>query len=286
MRYLACSYYTVAGVSPTAGLASPLSFETRARACAEAGYKGVGVHMRDYLALRRGGTTDIQLAAVLRENGLRCTEVEFLLNWFADGELGEIARRDEEVLYQAAEALGAPVMNLTGDLQPGNPMPPEQMAEKFAGLCARAAQRGVTIGVEPVAWSNIGDVDDALRLIDAAGVANAGLVLDVWHLYRRGFDYERLRAVPPERIVGVQLDDAQEEVRGGGLPADSIDHRALPGEGAARAADFVRVLDEIGTTCPLSVEVLSVEQRARPLHEAAEASYRAARRVVDEAAVR
>lgn len=282
MTDLICSYYTVAGVSPAAAGASLLPFEDRVRACAEAGYAGVGMHVRDYLALRRSGLSDQTLAATLRGHGMRHVEVEFLVNWFADGEAGERSRRDEETLHHMAEALGARVMFLTGDLAPGNPMSFDRLLEKFAALCARAAERGVAVGVEPCAWSNVGDLDAALRLVQGSGAKNAGLFLDLWHLYRRGLDYGRLRAVPPGLILGVQLDDAAAEVQGG-LPEDCLDHRLLPGDGAAGAADFVAVLAEIGVMGPLSVEVISNAQRARPLEEAARVSYRAARAVVDEA---
>jgi sugar phosphate isomerase/epimerase len=279
---LICSYYTVAGASPAAGGASPLPFEDRVRACAQAGYAGVGMHVRDYVALRRGGADDAALGAILRGHGMRHVEVEFLVNWFADGEAGERARRDEETLYHMAEALGARVMFLTGDLAPGNPMPFERLTERFAALCARAAERGVTVGVEPCAWSNVGDLDEALRLIADSGARNAGLFLDVWHLYRRGLDYGRLRGVDPALIVGVQLDDAAVEIRGT-LAEDCLDHRLLPGEGAAGTADFVAILGEIGVTGPFSVEVISDAQRARPLAQAAQASFQAARAVVDQA---
>jgi hypothetical protein len=52
---LIASYYTTAGVSPAAGGFSPLSFERRVKACALAGYKGIGMHVRDYRALGEQG---------------------------------------------------------------------------------------------------------------------------------------------------------------------------------------------------------------------------------------
>jgi sugar phosphate isomerase/epimerase len=282
MTDLISSYYTTAGVSPAAGGSSPLPFEARVRACAEAGYAGIGIHVRDYRALTHSGMTDADLRAVLETHGMRHIEIEFLLNWFADGELGSAARRDEDLLYHMAEAFGARVMFLGGDMRPGSHMPFDELAERFAALCARAATRGVTVGVEPCAWTNIGTVDDAVRLVEAAGAKNAGAFLDVWHLYRRGFDYERLREVGAGRIVGVQLGDAAPEVRGA-LPDDSLDHRLLPGDGGANVATFVRVLDTIGYTGPLSVEVISDTQRARAPEQAARASYLAAQSVTEKA---
>ena len=51
MTDLICSYYTTTGVSPAAGGFSLRSFAEHAAACASAGYKGIGLHVRDYRAL-------------------------------------------------------------------------------------------------------------------------------------------------------------------------------------------------------------------------------------------
>jgi sugar phosphate isomerase/epimerase len=242
----------------------------------------MGIHVRDYRAMIRSGATDAHLKALLADHGMRHVEIEFLLNWFAEGELGEAARRDEELLYHMAETFGARVMLLGGDMRPENTTPPEALAERFAAVAARAAARGVTLGVEACAWTNSGTVDDALRLIDAAGVANAGAYVDVWHLYRRGYNYERLKAIGAQRIVGVQLGDARAQLQGT-MPEDSLDHRQLPGEGDADVARFVQILDAIGYAGPLSVEILSIEQRARPPQEAARVSMTATRSVLEKA---
>jgi sugar phosphate isomerase/epimerase len=282
MTDLICSYYTLAGVSPAAGGSSPRPFEARVRACAEAGYAGLGMHVRDYRALRRGGASDDDLKAILQAHAIRHVEVEFLLNWFSDGEAGEAARRDEETLYHMANTFGARVMFLGGDMAPGNPMSFDELIERFAILAARADEHGVILGVEPCAWTNIGDVDDGLRLIQGSGAKNAGLFLDVWHLFRRGLDYARLQELDPNLVVGVQLDDAAERIVGT-MIEDCLDNRLLPGEGAAGTVRFVSILNEIGVSAPFSVEVISKAQRAKPLEEAARASYAAACAVVERA---
>jgi sugar phosphate isomerase/epimerase len=210
-------------------------------------------------------------------------EVEFLLNWFADGAPGEQARRDEDTLYHMADLFGARVMFLGGDLAEGNPMPFEELTRRFIAVAERAASAGVRLGVEPCAWTNIGSLDDALRIMRDSGASNVGLFLDVWHLARRGLDYERLRSIDPALIFGVQLDDVAPEVRGT-LAEDCLDNRLLPGLGIADTARFVQTLLEIGVTCPLSVEVISDAQRALPLDEAARVSHDAARAVIDQAA--
>ena len=282
MRDLICSYYTTAGVSPTAGGSSPRPFADRVEACARAGYTGVGIHIRDYRAIRAQGHSDADMVAMLRNNGMRHVEVEFLLNWFAEGEAGEQARRDEETFHHMVEVFGARVMFLGGDMTPGAVMPFERLIERFAAVAERARARGVMIGVEPCAWTNIGDIDDALRLIEGSGATNAGLFLDAWHLYRRGLDWARLLRIDPRLIAGVQLDDAAAGPRGA-LPDDCLDHRLLPGDGDANTEGLVSVLGEIGYAAPFSVEVISIDQRARPLNEAARVTYQASRMVVDRA---
>ena len=282
MTDLIASYYTTAGVSPTAGGYSPRPFAERVEACAKAGYKGIGLHVRDYRALREKGHSDADLAAILRDNGMVHIEVEFLLNWFADGAAGEQSRRDEDTLYHMASTFGARVMFLGGDLAESNAMPFEEMTRRFSELAGRAASAGVRLGVEPCAWTNIGSLDDALRLVQSSGASNAGLFLDVWHLARRDLDYERLREIDPTMVFGVQLDDVAPEMQGT-IAQDCLDNRLLPGEGTADTARFVQTLLEIGLTCPMSVEIISDAQRALPLAEAARVSFEAARAVVEEA---
>jgi sugar phosphate isomerase/epimerase len=282
---LICSYYTIAGVSPFAAMPSPLPFVERARACAAAGYAGIGIHWRDYRALRESGMTDQDLRAILNDYGMRHVEVEFLLRWFADGAAGVQARADEDTLYHMTDVFSARGMFLSGNLVPANVLPIEQLEEKFRALCLRAAARGVNVGVEPVAWSDVRGVEDALRLIEHSGARNSGLVLDPWHLYRCGFDYKELLTIPFGRILAVQLDDASATVLGT-LPEDGVNSRLLPGEGAARVVDFVEILLKIGADIPLSVEVLSDAQRARSAAEAARVSYQAARSVIEQAMAR
>lgn len=283
MTDLICSYYTLAGVSPTAGGFSPRPFAERAAACAKAGYKGIGLHVRDYRALREQGHTDAELRAILADSGLIHVEVEFLLNWFADGALGEQSRRDEDTLYHMANTFGAGVLFTGGDMAEGNTLPFEELTRRFVAVAERARSAGVRVGLEPCAWTNIGDLDDALRIVRDSDMDNVGLFLDVWHLARRGLDYERLRDLDPALVFGIQLDDVA-PVMQGTMAEDCLNNRLLPGEGIAQVAEFVRLLLEIGVACPMSVEVISVAQRALPLADAARVSYKTARAIVDEAA--
>ncbi|MGM7700069.1 sugar phosphate isomerase/epimerase family protein [Microbacterium sp. A84] len=271
MNELICSYYTVAGTPPRTPEQSRRPLADRAKACADAGFAGMGIHFRDYAAMRGAGASDADLRAILAHNGMRHVEVEFLLNWFADGKLGDVARRDDRTMFQAAEGLGARVLFLTGTLNPESAVPRAQLVEQFAALCTRASEHGITVGVEPCAWSDIDGTESARSLITDAGVRNAGLYVDVWHLYRRHTPWSDLRLVPPEMIVGIQLSDARAAPIGD-LPHDALHHRLPPGEGDADVVGFVSTLHDMGVSVPVSVELFSDAQRGRSLEDAAKAA--------------
>lgn len=280
MTDLICSYYTLAGISPAEGGHSPRDFADRVEAAARAGYKGIGIHIRDYRVLRAAGCSDRTLQAVVRDHGIKHVELEFLLNWFDDGLAGATSRVEEGIFYHMQEVFDARIMFLGGDMQAGNRIPFSQLIDRFAELCGRAAEHGVTIGIEPCAWSNIGTLDEALALLDGAGAANAGLYLDLWHLYRRDLPFDRLRSLRPAQVVGVQLDDASASLSGP-IIADCLDFRRLPGEGDADARSFVETLNAVGVSCPISVEIISDAQRTLPLADAAAVSYAAARNILN-----
>lgn len=80
----------------------------------------------------------------------------------------------------------------------------------------------------------------------------------------------------------IQFDDA-DAVRVGGYMEDTTLRRRLPGQGAFDLVGFIQMLDEMGVNAPISVEILSDEQRARPLDEAARLAHDTTRAVFDHA---
>jgi sugar phosphate isomerase/epimerase len=272
IREYICSSHTISGVAPGSAVASRHGFAARVAACAAAGYTGMCLHFRDYAEQRQAGVSDAELRAVLNQHGMKHISVEFLTDWFMDGETGEIARRNEVVAFQAAAAFGATSLNVGPDLVDRN-VPIEIMQARFAALCARGAQHGIAIALELVAWGNVRDVDTALRVID--GVANAGLAIDAWHVFRADVPLGDLKRIPPERVLCVQVNDADAEARGG-LAADTM-NRKLCGQGTFDLAGFATTLDAIGVAVPFSVEVIAPELNTLDLHEAARLSFQTAK---------
>jgi sugar phosphate isomerase/epimerase len=72
----------------------------------------------------------------------------------------------------------------------------------------------------------------------------------------------------------------------GDLIEDTTRHRRLPGEGNLDLEGFLRLLDGHRVTAPVTVEILSDEQNARPTDEAARVAMAATRAVMGRAGFR
>jgi sugar phosphate isomerase/epimerase len=276
---LIVSSYTISG-APVFQLPR-FSFAERVAAAAAAGFSGIGIAMEDYTACRQRGTSGTEMRRILDDHGIAAAELEFLMGWWNDGEAGERSRAAEQTFYDAAEALGARHMNV-GAAAPHGTLPPlPAVADHFAALCERAAAHDLIVALEFLPWSDIPDAATAGEIVRFAG-PNGGILIDTWHYFRGAADPAQVRSIPGDRFVAIQFDDA-DAVRVGGFMEDTTDRRRMPGQGDFDLVGFIRMLDEIGVQAPISVEILSAEQRARPLAEAAQMAYETSRAVVTRA---
>lgn len=272
---LIASYYTICGTLPFES--SRFSFAERVAAAAKAGFAAIGLIIKDYLACREGLST-AAMRTILDDHGLTVAEVELMGDWWDDGERGKRARLNEERAYEAADALGGRHLQLTAIGEDESAFPAiEIVAERLAALSERAAKHGLLVALEFLPWTGIPDAKTAWAIARRAG-DNAGVLVDTWHHFRGAADPQQIRAIPPERITAIQFDDA-DEFPGGDLLADTM-RRRLPGQGTFDLIGFIRLLDEIGVQAPISVEVISPEQAARPVAEAARLAHDTTRSVL------
>ncbi|MBB6465240.1 sugar phosphate isomerase/epimerase [Aminobacter lissarensis] len=267
-REYICSSHTVSGVMPGGPVASRHGFGERVEACAAAGFTGMCLHFRDYAEQRARGFGDGELRAILDVHGIKHVSVEFLTDWFMDAEAGLASRRNEETAFRAAAAFGAKVVNVGPDLgERGISL--GTMQDKFRDLCSRAAENDFTIALELVAWGNVRDVDTALAII--GDIPNAGLVIDSWHIFRAGVPLGDLGRIPADKVLCVQVNDA-DEVPAGQLSTETM-NRKLCGQGGFDLAGFAATLEATGVSVPFSVEVISPDLAALCLSEAASTSF-------------
>ena len=275
---LIASHFTLAG----AGVGAPVrfTFAERVAAAAAAGFRGIGMLADDYASCRASGLSDATMRSILDAHGIQVAEIEFLHGWARDDARDGWARQLEVRMYALADALGGRHMNV-GDVMPAGDWPPlDAVAERFAGVCDRAAEHGLRVAIEFLPWTSIPDAATAWEIARRAGRANGGILVDSWHYFRGAGGESALRAVPAERIVAVQLDDAD---RPHGAPYEDTLRRRLPGEGTFDLVGLVQLLDGMGVEAPVSVEIIAPDHHARPVDEAARRAYEATRAVLTRA---
>jgi sugar phosphate isomerase/epimerase len=141
---------------------------------------------------------------------------------------------------------------------------PADAARAFGALCDRAADHGLVVGLEFLPFTDIVSVHDARRIVEAAGRANGGICVDIWHHERGARDLAGIAALPGEMISGIQINDGTIEPEDPDYYADCLAHRVAPGAGEFDVRGFVDTVRATGCAVPMSVEVCSAAGWAAP----------------------
>lgn len=260
---------------------SPIALRTRIEAAARAGWDGFGLGPAD---LRRAlRTTSLaEIRAMFGDAGIEHVELEFLADWWTDGERRAASDERRGLLFAAAEAFGARAVKVGGDMD-GGAVDPDRFRSEFDALATQAREHGTRVALEAMPWSNLPTMRAAVDVVRDVANPGGGLCIDVWHARRSGATDRELReVVPVEHLFVVELEDAAAAVVGS-LWDDSVDRRLLPGEGDLDVAGFVATLHELGWRGHWGVEMISEAHRALPVDEALTRARAAALACIDEA---
>jgi sugar phosphate isomerase/epimerase len=263
---LLASYWTLAGrgMPHTDKEYSSFDFKDRAEAAARAGFKGMGIWNADlYHTLERRSLKEMK--KILDDNGMKYLELEFLRDWFVDGEKKKRSDIERKKLLEASAALNAMHVKV-GDFENTKCAMP-RVIEAFAELCAEAAKYGARIGFELMPFAMINTLKDALAMVEGAGAKNGGIILDTWHVAKLGIPYEEVARMPRQYLTSVELNDGTYKAPWS-LLEDTINHRRFCGEGEFDVPRFIECVQKTGYTGPFGIEVLSQELRKKPLEEA------------------
>jgi sugar phosphate isomerase/epimerase len=269
-----------AGTVPGSGLAG------RAAAAAEAGFAALSLFADDYQRARASGLSDADLRALLADHDLVVAELDPLLSWLPDESAGAgltaegmaFRAHGEDAFYAVADALGARSLNA---VLADPPADLDRVAGAFAALCDRASRHGLLVHLEFLPWTRIADAATAARVVERAGRANGGVLLDTWHHFRSGAAHE---SIPSDRVLSIQMSDAPARAESD-LVAETLHRRLLPGEGDAGLVALLRHLAAGGCRAPLGVEVFSDTLAALPVREAIRRAADSARRVLAAAGI-
>jgi len=234
-------------------------FATKLEAIAAAGYDGIEIFEQDFLA---SDLTPQVAGRMVREHGLEV----LLFQPFRDFEglpdpLRARAFTRARRKFALMNALGTDLMLICSSVHPQSLGGIDRAADDLAELGDIAAEYGVRVGYEALAWGrHVDDHRDAWEIVRRADHPQIGLILDSYHTLARGIDPETIRRIPGEKIFFVQLADA---------PAIRMDllylsrHlRCMPGEGDLDVTAFMRAVLATGYDGPLSLEVFNDQFRA------------------------
>jgi sugar phosphate isomerase/epimerase len=269
------------------GSLPPVAFEERVAAAAGAGFDAIGLSVWEYDRLRGEGYDDNRLRSALNRHGMRVAELEVVLGFAAIGPdrlrqplpgLDYTDRDTEARFFEMATLFGARHLQTVGTFN--SEKLEDQAVEAFAALCDRAAAYELLVALEFVPSTNIPDAGTATEIVTAAGRSNGGLCVDSWHHFRGHNDDRLLRAIPPEKVFMIQLDDGAAHPVDPDFITDTVLHRLPPGDGDFDLPGFLTILWSHGVQAPISVEVLSAELSQEPPDETAQTLAKATRNVV------
>ncbi|MGX1787905.1 sugar phosphate isomerase/epimerase family protein [Bosea sp. NPDC055332] len=233
---------------------APRALITEAARC---GFRSVGLRVHPATVggaaypTRVGTWSHRELAHVLRSEGMRLNEIEFIQ--ITPGiEIGAY-----EPLFEAGTDLGAASVTVSGD-DPDT----ARLTANFAALCELAGRYGLRVDLEFMRWRAVATVGQAEAVVRGAGRSNGAILVDALHLSRSGGQPEDLRAIPASMLRAAQLCDAD-----GVMPkldedivAEAREGRLPPGEGTLPLAELLAALPADAT---LSVEMPSRDRDAK-----------------------
>jgi sugar phosphate isomerase/epimerase len=254
---LLASYWTLAGPVElhTGREWSLFDVVDRVAAAAIAGFRGLGLWHADLLhILEKRGLHELR--TILDDGGMVHVELEFLWDWFLDPGTDERRRSDQRrrALLDAAGVLGARHVKV-GNFA-GRQVPVGLLTERFAELCAEAAEHGTSVAYEFMHRdATAGSLEAARSVVQGAGAANGGLALDLWHVVDLDVSTSAIRELPAGTVVAAEVSDGERSPGPG--TRRSMRDRRLPGDGDFDIADFVAAVRAAGFQGPWGVELLS-----------------------------
>ena len=227
-------------------------------AIAKAGFDGIEIFEQDFIA-DEGSPKEI--GQLVRDHGLEIT----LFQPFRDfeGLTGEARSRAFDrarYKFDTMGELGVDLILVCSSVHPDALGGVDRAADDFAELGALAAERGLRIGYEALAWGrHVNDHRDAWEIVRRADHPNVGLIVDSFHTLARKIDPDTIRRIPGDKIFFVQLADA---------PLIDMDllywsrhFRNMPGEGDLPVQEFVQAVAATGYDGPISLEIFNDQFR-------------------------
>jgi sugar phosphate isomerase/epimerase len=222
--------------------------EDRVAVAAAAGFVGIGMYIGEYQRLAAEGLAAGWLDELLDEHQIAVAEIEVVSSWARPG---SDDHGFEAAAWEMADRWECRYLQAIGPFDGTI----DEAGRAFAGLCDRAAEHGLVVGLEFLPFTNIVDAADALRIVEIADRDNGGVCVDIWHHERGARDLSLIAALPAARVLGIQMNDGPLVAQLPDYKEDCLANRLPPGQGEFDVAGLVACLRELGVSAPWSLEV-------------------------------
>jgi 4-hydroxyphenylpyruvate dioxygenase len=245
------------------------TLEEKLAAASAAGFDAVELFEPDLIA---APSSPAEVRARCEALGLEIALYQPLRDFEAMPEAAFAANlRRAEAKFDVMEQLGADTVLVCSNVSPQAIDDDALAAAQLHELASRAAERGIRIAYEALAWGrHVREYDHAWRIAEAGDHPNLGTCLDSFHILSRGADPAGIRDIPAEKIFFLQLADAPDLVMD--VLQWSRHYRCFPGQGGFDLAGFMEHVRAAGYAGPLSLEVFNdVFRQADPRRMAVDA---------------
>jgi len=234
--------------------------EDRVAAAAAAGFDSIGLYIGHYRQLLDEGFAPEQLRELLDEHNLTLSEIEVLRGWATSAVDTDDYLAMEATAWAMADEFGCRYVQAIGPYDATI----EDCGHAFGALCDRAGEHGLVVGLEFLPFTNIYDAADGMRVVEVADRANGGLCVDIWHHTRGTNDLEQIKAIPGDKVMGIQMNDGPNDQQLDDYVQDCLRTRVPPGLGTFDVPGFVGALIDSGANVPWSMEVCNDDVWGEP----------------------
>jgi sugar phosphate isomerase/epimerase len=248
-------------------------YEQQLDATVAGGFDALSMPPHVALANAERGLSAPQMRTMAQDRGITLSHLDggvgFMPVALPSGATPRLIRRfgiPREQVLDLASDLGVHCLCTVGIFDQGLYRADELIAG-FRQLCDLAAERGMDVTLEPMAFYGMQDFRLAAEVVREAGRPNGALLFDSWHFTRVGPDLPVLPELHKCGPIDVQINDGAAEPLGASTMEDSTDHRMFPGEGAFDTTGYLQAIGPEHIRS-FGVEIFSAELDQVPAVEA------------------
>jgi sugar phosphate isomerase/epimerase len=140
-------------------------------------------------------------------------------------------------------------------------------ANNIRVLADMANELDLLLYLEPLSWSPINGLQNALQLIDATGRDNVKLVIDYWHCFTSGVRPDDVAKLDKSLIFGVHVCDSLPY--DGGIPIETAMRDVPTGQGVLNLKDWTEAVKATGYRGWWAAETFSRKMQQQPVNAVA-----------------